>query len=86
MPDAFILNRKPAFQLHSIPELRLWYTSPYPSDFGHLQNLLVGAVCPAVREQKVDDHTDDWEEEHDQAPDDLVDDGTVRLEDLDCWS
>lgn len=36
----------------------------------------------AVREQPVDDHSDDWEKEDDQAPEHLVTDGSIRLEDL----
>jgi hypothetical protein len=36
-----------------------------------------------VREEVVDDHADDREEEDNESPDDLVRDGAVRLEDLD---
>jgi hypothetical protein len=41
-------------------------------------------VLLAVREQPVDDHADDGEDEDDQAPKKLVHGGTVRLEDFDC--
>lgn len=40
-------------------------------------------VCLAVREEEVDKHSDDWEKEDDQAPEDLVGGGAVRLKDLD---
>lgn len=38
----------------------------------------------AVGEQVVDDHSDNGEEEDDETPEDLVGNGAVRLEDLDC--
>ena len=38
----------------------------------------------AVGEQVVDDHSDNGEEEDDETPEDLVRNGAVRLEDLDC--
>lgn len=41
-------------------------------------------VSLAVGEQVVDDHSDDGEEEDDETPEDLVGNGAVRLEDLDC--
>lgn len=37
----------------------------------------------AIREEIVNDHADDWEKEDDEAPDDLVQRRTVRLDDLD---
>jgi hypothetical protein len=37
----------------------------------------------AVREEVVDDHADNGEEEDNKSPNDLVRDGAVRLEDLD---
>lgn len=46
-------------------------------------NGLIGVVGLAVREEVVDEHTDDGEEEDDQGPKHLVGDGTVGLEDLD---
>jgi hypothetical protein len=41
-------------------------------------------VSLAVGEQVVDNHSDDGEQEDDETPKDLVGNGTVRLEDLDC--
>lgn len=38
----------------------------------------------AVAEEIIDDHADDGEQEDNEGPDDLVGDGAVRLEDLDC--
>lgn len=38
----------------------------------------------AVREEVVNDHADNGEEEDDESPEDLVDDGTLRLDNLDC--
>jgi hypothetical protein len=49
-----------------------------------VRDRLVGVVSRAVREEVVDEHADDWEEEDDECPKDFVRDGTVRLEDLDC--
>jgi hypothetical protein len=40
-------------------------------------------VSLAVGEQVVDDHSDNGEEEDDEAPEDLVGNGAVRLKDLD---
>lgn len=42
-------------------------------------------VLVAFREEVVDEHADEREEEDDQGPDDLVDGGTARLEDLNCF-
>lgn len=56
------------------------------SDVLHLRQRLVRAaavVLGAVREEPVDDHADNGEEEDDQAPEELVDWRTVGLEDLD---
>ena len=39
-----------------------------------------------VREQPVDHHADDGEEEDDKAPEDLLGGRPVRLQDLDCES
>jgi hypothetical protein len=47
-------------------------------------NRLIRVVCRAVREDVVDDHADDGEEEDDKSPENLVRDRTVRLEDFDC--
>jgi hypothetical protein len=44
---------------------------------------LVCVVCLAVREEVVDNHADNREEENNEGPDDLARDGAVRLEDLD---
>lgn len=41
-------------------------------------------VSLAVGEQVVNEHADDGEEEDDETPEDLVGNGTVGLEDLDC--
>jgi hypothetical protein len=38
----------------------------------------------AVREEVVDNHADDGEEEYDEGPEDLVRYGALRLEDLNC--
>ena len=46
-------------------------------------NRLVGVVGLTVREEVVDDHADDGEEEDDECPKHLVGDGAVGLEDLD---
>jgi hypothetical protein len=45
---------------------------------------LVGVVSLAVGEKVVDEHADDGEEEDDKSPKDLVGDGAVGLEDLNC--
>ena len=42
------------------------------------------AVSRSVRKEPVDDQAADGEEEDEQAPEDLVQHGAVRLEDLDC--
>lgn len=47
-------------------------------------NGLVGVVGMAVREEVVDEHADNREEEYDESPDDLVGHGAVGLEDLNC--
>jgi hypothetical protein len=39
----------------------------------------------AVRKQKVDEHSDNREQEHDQAPQQLVHGRAVRFQDLDCF-
>jgi hypothetical protein len=41
-------------------------------------------VLSPVREEVVDEHSDDREEEDEQAPEDFVGYGAVGLEDLDC--
>lgn len=46
----------------------------------------VSHVRLAVGEEVVDNHSDNGEEEDNEAPEDLVGDGTVRLKDLDCGS
>lgn len=46
----------------------------------------VSHVRLAVREEVVDDHSDNREEEDNETPENLVGDGTVRLKDLDCGS
>jgi hypothetical protein len=38
----------------------------------------------AVREKVVNQHADNRKQEHDKRPEDLVGDGAVRLEDLNC--
>ena len=43
-----------------------------------------GIVLSAVGEEPVDDHSDDGEDEDDEAPKKLVGRRTIRLEDLDC--
>lgn len=50
-----------------------------------LDGLVVAAsvVGSAVREEPVDDEADDGEDEDEQAPEELVADGAVGLEDLD---
>jgi len=45
---------------------------------------LIGVVSLAVGEEVVDEHADNWEEEDDKSPEDLVGDGAVWLEDLNC--
>lgn len=42
-------------------------------------------MLSAVREQPVDDHADDGEEEDNQTPEEFVRRGAVGLEDLDWW-
>jgi hypothetical protein len=65
----------------------------YPLDFHrgifnhtplHVRNGLVGVVSLAVGKQVVNEHADYREKENDERPEDLVRDGAVRLEDLDC--
>lgn len=63
---------------------------PYSGDFAVIVSCLsygfvsrAGVVCGAVREQPVDDHADDGEEEDYQTPQDLVAHGTVGLQNLD---
>jgi hypothetical protein len=46
----------------------------------------VSHVRLAVREEVVDDHSDNGEEEDNETPEDLVGEGAVRLKDLDCGS
>lgn len=53
----------------------------------HLGNggvVRIAHVRLAVGEEVVDDHSDDGEEEDNKTPEDLVRDGAVGLEDLDC--
>jgi hypothetical protein len=53
----------------------------------HLGNGVVARVAHvslAVREEVVDDHSDNGEEEDNETPEDLVRDGAVRLKDLNC--
>lgn len=38
----------------------------------------------AVREEVVDDHANNGEEEDDESPENLIGNGTVRLEDFNC--
>lgn len=38
----------------------------------------------SVREQEVDDHADDGEQEDDETPDELIGDGPVRFQNFDC--
>jgi hypothetical protein len=45
---------------------------------------LVGVVSLAVGEEVVDEHADNGEKEDNKSPEDLVGDGAVRLEDLNC--
>ena len=45
-------------------------------------NRLVGVVGLTVREEVVDDHADDGEEEDNKSPDDFVGDRAVALEDF----
>jgi hypothetical protein len=55
--------------------------------FDGLWQSLVGSaavVGGAVREEPVDDHANNGEEEDDEAPRELVQRRTVGLEDLDC--
>jgi len=47
-------------------------------------NRLVSVVSRAVGEEVVDKHADNWEEEDNESPDDLVAYGAVALEDLNC--
>lgn len=47
--------------------------------------LVAALVGSTVREQVVDDHADDGEEEDHETPEDLVKGGAVRLEDFHCW-
>lgn len=63
--------------------------SSHPADASAqcLGQRLVGStsvVFSAVREEPVDDHTDDGEEEDDQTPDELRCRGAIGLEDLNC--
>jgi hypothetical protein len=50
----------------------------------NIRNRLICVVRLAVREQVVNQHADDGEQEHDKRPEHLVRHGAVRLEDLNC--
>ncbi len=47
-------------------------------------NRFISVVGLSVREEVVDDHANNREEENNESPDDFSGDGAVRLEDLNC--
>lgn len=55
------------------------------STIGRLAQRLIPAVVPllAFREEVVDDDSDDWEDEDEQGPEDLVERWALRLEEFD---
>lgn len=47
-------------------------------------NFIPAAMCIAIREQIIDDHAADGEEEHQQRPQNLMQHRTVGWQDFDC--